>query len=94
MAGFQISKFYFGFRIPLAGFRIPKPWITDSTDQNYLDFGLLYMGRYVSMVVNTGERATRTMAVNRINAVSTSSFHHATPCSALSTTLGSIRDCH
>ena len=25
-----------GFRIPLAGFRIPKPWIPDSTDQNYL----------------------------------------------------------
>ena len=22
-----------GFRIPLAGFRIPKPWIPDSTDQ-------------------------------------------------------------
>ena len=28
-----------GFRIPLAGFRIPKPWIPDSTDQNYLDSG-------------------------------------------------------
>ena len=28
-----------GFRIPLAGFRIPKPWIPDSTDQNYLDLG-------------------------------------------------------
>ena len=27
-----------GFRIPLAGFQIPKPWIPDSTDQNYLDF--------------------------------------------------------
>ena len=29
----------FGFRIPLAGFRIPNPWIPDSTDQNYLDSG-------------------------------------------------------
>ena len=28
-----------GFWIPLAGFRIPKPWIPDSTDQNYLDSG-------------------------------------------------------
>ena len=28
-----------GFQIPLAGFRIPKPWIPDSTDQNYLDSG-------------------------------------------------------
>ena len=28
-----------GFRIPIAGFRIPKPWIPDSTDQNYLDSG-------------------------------------------------------
>ena len=28
-----------GFRILLAGFRIPKPWIPDSTDQNYLDSG-------------------------------------------------------
>ena len=28
-----------GFRIPLAGFRIPKPWIPDSTDQNYLGSG-------------------------------------------------------
>ena len=25
--------------IPLAGFRIPKPWISDSTDQNYLESG-------------------------------------------------------
>ena len=25
--------------MPLAGFRIPKPWIPDSTDQNYLDSG-------------------------------------------------------
>ena len=28
-----------GFRIPFAGFRIPKRWIPDSTDQNYLDSG-------------------------------------------------------
>ena len=28
-----------GFRIALAGFRIPKRWIPDSTDQNYLDSG-------------------------------------------------------
>ena len=28
-----------GFQIPLAGFRIPKPWIPDSTDQNCLDCG-------------------------------------------------------
>ena len=28
-----------GFRIPLAGFRIPKPWIPDSTDQNNQDSG-------------------------------------------------------
>ena len=33
-----------GFRIPLAGFWIPKPWIPVSTDQNYLDSGLPYMG--------------------------------------------------
>ena len=26
--------------IPLAGFRIPKPWILDSTDLNYLDSGI------------------------------------------------------
>ena len=32
MVGFQLSKLYFGFRIP-------KPWIPDSTDQNYLDSG-------------------------------------------------------
>ena len=44
MAGFQISKFYFGFRIPLAGLRIPKPWIPDSTDENYLDSGSPHMG--------------------------------------------------
>ena len=36
-----------GFRIPLAGFRIPKPWIPDSTDQNYLDSGLPYMGSWI-----------------------------------------------
>jgi len=28
-----------GFRVPLAGFQIPKLWIPDSTDQNYLDSG-------------------------------------------------------
>ena len=29
-----------GFWITTVGFRIPKPWIPDSTDQNYLDSGL------------------------------------------------------
>jgi len=38
-----------GLPIPLAGFRIPKPWISDSTDQNYLDSGLPYTGRYRAM---------------------------------------------
>ena len=40
--GFQQPGFWItmvGFRIPLATFRIPKPWIPDSTDQNYLDSG-------------------------------------------------------
>ena len=40
--GFQQPGFWItmvGFRIPLAGFQIPKPWIPDSTDQNYLDSG-------------------------------------------------------
>ena len=36
--GFWIT-IMIGFRIPLAGLRIPKPWIPDSTDQNYLDSG-------------------------------------------------------
>ena len=40
-------------RIPLAGFRIPKPWIPDSTDQNYLDSGLPYMGRTENACLNT-----------------------------------------
>ena len=39
-----------GFRIPLAGFRIPKPWIPDFTDQNYLDSGLPYMGRMIALL--------------------------------------------
>ena len=40
--GFQQPEFWIimvEFWIPLAGFRIPKPWIPDSTDQNYLDSG-------------------------------------------------------
>ena len=40
--GFQQPGFWItmvGFRIPLARFWIPKPWIPDSTDQNYLDSG-------------------------------------------------------
>ena len=48
--GFQQTGFWItimvGFRIPLAGYRIPKPWILSSTDQNYLDSGLPYMGRH------------------------------------------------
>ena len=37
-----------GFWIPLAGFSMPKLWIPDSTDQNYLDSGLPYMGRIIA----------------------------------------------
>ena len=40
--GFQQPGFWItmvGLRIPLAGFRIPKTWIPDSTDQNYSDSG-------------------------------------------------------
>ena len=44
MAGMQISKFYFGFRIP-------KPWILDSTDQKYLDSGLLTWGEQSVFVI-------------------------------------------
>ena len=47
-----------GFRVPLARFRIPKPWIPDSTDQNHLDSGfripdsgLSYMGRYLTAIL-------------------------------------------
>ena len=43
-----------GFRIPLAGFQIPKPWIPDSTriPQTKItwipDSGLAYMGREIN----------------------------------------------
>ena len=51
VAGFHFSKFYFGFRIPLAGFCIPKPWILGSTDQNYLDSRLPYMGQNLGQFI-------------------------------------------
>ena len=37
--GLWITIIMVGFWISLAGFRIPKPWIPGSTDQNYMDSG-------------------------------------------------------
>ena len=60
VVGFQTSKFYFGFlmllagfRIPLAGLRISKPWISDSTDKTTWipDSELPYMGRNIAQPV-------------------------------------------
>lgn len=52
--GFQQRGFWITimvwFSSPLAGFRIPKLWVPDSTDQNYLDSGLPYMGRILCFV--------------------------------------------
>ena len=51
-----------GLRIPLAGFWIPKPWIPDSTDQNYLDSGFPYMGRYTPYDVTRSRPRKTTIA--------------------------------
>ena len=43
-SGFQSLA---GFRVPRAGFRIPKPRIPDSKSEKFMDSGFPYKGRVV-----------------------------------------------